>query len=306
MPAFRRAQIDRVPASRRAKVRNVTPRVLITAAIVACLSADSARAQSTPSLYERESSSQPPSNKLPELLTEIGLDQKLNEQLPLDLPFKDEAGHDVRLGQFFGKRPVILTLVYYECPMLCTQVLNGLTSALGVLSFNVGQEFDIVTVSFDPKETSELAAAKKKAYLERYKRPGAGNGWHFLTGDEKSIAALTKAVGFRYAYNSGIDQYAHVSGFMVVTPDGKLSRYFYGIEYGPRDVRLALIEAADQKIGTAVDQLLLYCFHYDPKSARYSLAIMRLVRTAGLATVLALVTGVLVLRRRDQSGRGEK
>jgi|GEM_PF-6389175 len=193
-------------------------------------------------MYERESSSQPPSNKLPELLTEIGLDQKLDTQLPLDLGFKDETGRDVRLGDFFGKRPVILTLVYYECPMLCTQVLNGLTSALGVLKFSVGEEFDIVTVSFDPKETPELAAGKKAAYLQRYNRPGAGKGWHFLTGDERSIAALTKAVGFRYAYNASIDQYAHVSGFMVLTPGGKLSRYFYGIEYGPRDVRLALID----------------------------------------------------------------
>jgi len=252
-------------------------------------------------LYERESSSQPPSNKLPELLTEIGLDQKLDAQVPLDLPFKDEAGRNVRLGDFFGKRPVILTLVYYECPMLCTQVLNGLASTLGVLTFNVGQEFDIVTVSFDPKETPALAAAKKAAYLDRYKRPGADKGWHFLTGGDKSIEALTKAVGFRYVYNQSIDQYAHVSGIMVLTPGGRLSRYFYGIEYGPRDLRLALIEAADQKIGTPVDQLLLYCFHYDPKSARYSLAIMRLVRTAGLTTVLALVAGVVAMKRRERA-----
>jgi len=278
----------------------VTSRVLTTAVIVACLSAGSAWAQSTPSLYERESSSQPPANKLPELLTEIGLDQKLNAQVPLELPFKDETGRDVRLGDFFGKRPVILTLVYYECPMLCTQVLNGLTSALGVLEFGVGQQFDIVTVSFDPKETPELAAAKKAAYLQRYKRANAESGWHFLTGDEKAIAALTKAVGFRYAYNASIDQYAHVSGIMVLTPAGRMSRYFFGIDYGPRDLRLALIEAADQKIGTPVDQLLLYCFHYDPKSARYSFAVMRLVRAAGVTTVLALVAGVLVLRRRER------
>jgi protein SCO1/2 len=276
-------------------------RAFLTVVIVTCLSAGAARAQSdTPSLYERQSSSQPPSNKLPELLTDIGLDQRLDAQVPLDLRFKDEAGRDVRLGDYFGRKPVILTLVYYECPMLCTQVLNGLTSALGVLSFTVGQEFDIVTVSFDPKETPELAAAKKAAYLDRYKRKGAGRGWHFLTGDERSIAALTKAVGFRYAYNASIDQYAHVSGIMVLTPEGRLSRYFYGIEYGPRDVRLALIEAADRRIGTPADQLLLYCFHYDPKSARYSLAIMRLVRTLGVATVLAMVGGIVVLRRRER------
>jgi protein SCO1/2 len=276
-------------------------RAFLTVVIVTCLTAGAARAQSdTPSLSERQSSSQPPSNKLPELLTDIGLDQQLDAQVPLDLRFRDEAGRDVRLGDYFGRKPVILTLVYYECPMLCTQVLNGLTSALGVLSFTVGQEFDIVTVSFDPKETPELAAAKKAAYLDRYKRGGAGRGWHFLTGDERSIAALTKAVGFRYAYNASIDQYAHVSGIMVLTPEGRLSRYFYGIEYGPRDVRLALIEAADRRIGTPADQLLLYCFHYDPKSARYSFAVMRLVRTLGVATVLGMVGGIVILRRRER------
>jgi protein SCO1/2 len=268
---------------------------------VTCLSAGAAGAQSdTPSLYERQSSSQPPSNKLPELLTDIGLDQRLDAQVPPDLRFRDEAGREVRLGDYFGTKPVILTLVYYECPMLCTQVLNGLTSALGVLSFSIGQEFDVVTVSFDPKETPELASAKKAAYVNRYKREGAGRGWHFLTGDERSIGALTKAVGFRYAYNASIDQYAHVSGIMVLTPEGRLSRYFYGIEYGPRDVRLALIEAADRRIGTPADQLLLYCFHYDPKSARYSFAIMRLVRTLGVATVLAMVGGIIILRRRER------
>jgi len=276
-------------------------RTFLTALIVTCLSAGAAGAQSdTPSLYERQSSSQPPSNKLPELLTDIGLDQRLDAQVPPDLRFRDEAGREVRLGDYFGTKPVILTLVYYECPMLCTQVLNGLTSALGVLSFSIGQEFDVVTVSFDPKETPELASAKKAAYVNRYKREGAGRGWHFLTGDERSIAALTKAVGFRYAYNASIDQYAHVSGIMVLTPEGRLSRYFYGIEYGPRDVRLALIEAADRRIGTPADQLLLYCFHYDPKSARYSFAIMRLVRTLGVATVLAMVGGIIILRRRER------
>jgi protein SCO1/2 len=280
-------------------------RTFLTALTVTCLSTGAAWAQSdTPSLYERQSSSQPPANKMPELLTEIGLDQHLDAQVPPDLPFKDETGRDVRLGDYFGRKPVILTLVYYECPMLCTQVLNGLTSALGVLSFTIGQEFDIVTVSFDPNETPELAAAKKAAYLDRYKREGAGRGWHFLTGSPRSIAALTKAVGFRYAYNASIDQYAHVSGIMVLTPEGRLSRYFYGIEYGPRDVRLALIEAADRRIGTPADQLLLYCFHYDPKSARYSFAVMRIVRTLGLATVLATAGTIVILRRREHGKNG--
>ena len=242
----------------------------------------------------------PPANRMPELLKEIGLDQRLDEQLPLDTPFKDESGRDVTLRRYFGDRPVVLTLVYYECPMLCTQVLNGLVSALGVLQFSIGKEFDVVTISFDPGETSTLAAAKKAAYIERYNRPGAQQGWHFLTGSAKSIAAVTKTVGFRYAYNPDVDQYAHVSGFMILTPDGRISRYFYGIEYGPRDIRLALIEAGDRKIGSVVDQLFLACFHYDPKTARYSFAIMRVVRGAGIVTVVAIAAGVFIMRRRER------
>lgn len=273
---------------------------LVVSLLAVLLGAATASAQPNgPSLYERQDASQPPANRMPQVLTEVGLDQRLNQQLPLELPFKDEQGRDVKLGDYFGRKPVILTLVYYECPMLCTQVLNGLTSALGVLKFSVGQEFDIVTVSFDPGETPELARAKKAAYIERYKREGAAQGWHFLTGTPRSIDALTKAVGFRYAYNASVDQYAHVSGIMVLTPEGRLSRYFYGIEYAPRDLRLALIEAADHRIGSPVDQLFLYCFHYDPKSAKYSLAVMRLVRGAGLLTLAAVVVGIVVMRRRD-------
>ena len=204
------------------------------------------------------------------------------------------------LGDYFGRRPVILVLAYYECPMLCTQVLNGLVSAIGVLNFSVGKEFDIVTVSFDPGETPELARGKKAAYIERYKRAGAEGGWHFLTGSQHSITQLTRAVGFRYAYNAEVDQYAHPSGIIVATPDGRLSRYFYGIEYGPRDLRLALIDAADGKIGSPVDQLLLACFHYDPKSGKYSLAIMRFVQAAGILTVVGIGLTILMLRRRDR------
>ena len=242
----------------------------------------------------------PPAGAMPTLLQDIGLDQKLNEPLPLTLKFTDEQGREVTLGDYFGRRPVILVLAYYECPMLCTQVLNGLASAIGVLNFSVGKEFEIVTVSFDPGETPELARGKKAAYIERYKREGAEGGWHFLTGSQHSITQLTRAVGFRYAYNAEVDQYAHPSGIMVATPDGRLSRYFYGIEYGPRDLRLALIEAADRKIGSPVDQLLLACFHYDPKSGKYSLAIMRLVQTAGILTVVAIGLTILMLRRRDR------
>ena len=245
----------------------------------------------------------PPASEMPRLLTEIGLDQRLNEPLPLDVPFRDEDGREVTLARYFGRRPVILTLVYYECPMLCTQVLNGVVSALGVLRFSIGEEFDVVTISFDPGETPELAAAKKAAYVKRYNRPGAERGWHFLTGSPRAIKAVTEAVGFRYAYNEGVDQYAHVSGFMVLTPEGRLSRYFYGIEYGPRDIRLALVEAADGRIGSPVDQLLLYCFHYDPRSGRYSLAIMRVVRAAGVLTVGLIVGTIIVMRRRERGQR---
>ena len=208
----------------------------------------------------------------------------------------------VTLGDYFGRRPVILTLVYYECPMLCTQVLNGLTSALSVMNFTVGKDFDIVTVSFDPGETPELARAKKAAYLERYKRDGAGEGWHFLTGEPREISALTRAVGFRYAYNAEVDQYAHASGMMVLTPDGRLSHYFFGIEYAPRDLRLALIDAGERRIGSAVDQLLLACFHYDPKSGKYSLAIMKLIRMAGIVTLAAIGGVIVLLRRRERRG----
>ena len=251
---------------------------------------------------ERITEAVPPAGAMPTLLQDIGLDQKLNETLPLSLAFKDEQGRDVRLGDYFGTRPVILALVYYECPMLCTQVLNGLVSAIGTLNFSVGREFDVVAVSFDPGETPELARGKKAAYVERYKRAGSEAGWHFLTGTQHSITQLTRAVGFRYAYNADVDQYAHASGVMVVTPEGRLSHYFYGIEYGPRDLRLALIDAADRRIGSPVDQLLLACFHYDPKSGKYSLAIMRIVQGAGILTVAGIGLTILRLRRRDRRG----
>jgi protein SCO1/2 len=257
-----------------------------------------------PSMYERQDASQPPANRLPALLMDVGIDQKLGTKLPLELPFTDEQGRTVKLGDYFGRRPVILTLVYYECPMLCTQVLNGLASTIGVLKFNVGQEFDIVTVSFNPKETPDLAQAKKASYLARYKREGAGSGWHFLTGTQHSIESLTGRVGFRYAYNPSVDQYAHASGIMVLTPDGELSRYFFGIEYAPRDLQLALIESSDRRIGSLVDQLPLFCFHYDPAKARYTFTIMRLVRGAGLVTVFAIVAGIVVLRRRERRPLG--
>jgi protein SCO1 len=255
-----------------------------------------------PAPGERVGAGVPSAAAVPELLQEVGLDQRLNAQIPLGLTFKDESGRTVKLGDYFGKRPVILTLNYFECPMLCTEVLNGLTSALGTMNFSIGKEFEVVTVSFDPRDTPELAAAKKANYVARYKREGAAAGWHFLTGNEPEISMLTRAVGFRYAYNKAAAQYAHASGIMVLTPEGRLSHYFYGIEYGPRDLRLSLIEAADHKIGSPVDQLLLACFHYDPSTGRYSLAVMRAVRAAGLATLLMIGGAVVIMRRRERKG----
>ena len=244
-----------------------------------------------------------PSSQVPVALSKVSFEQRLNEQLPLDLEFKDESGRTVKLGEFYGRKPVVLTFVYYECPMLCTQVLNGLESSLRVLNESVGKEFDVVTVSFDPKETPVLAAGKKKAYLERYKRPEAEQGWHFLTGDQASIDALTRAAGFNYSWDEATHQFAHASGIVVTTPAGKVSRYFFGIEYAPRDVKFALIESSNEKIGTLADKLLLYCYHYDPTTGNYGFVAMRAVRIGGAVTILALVGFVFVSLRRDSNGQ---
>jgi protein SCO1/2 len=241
-----------------------------------------------------------PATAIPRGLEGVGIDQLLDHQIPLDLVFRDEAGRPVRLGDYLGRRPAILALVYYDCPMLCTQVLNGLVSALNVVSFDAGKEFDVIAVSFDPREKPADAAAKKSAYLSRYKRAGAEAGWHFLTGERASIDALTQAVGFRYRYNADLDQFAHASAIYVLTADGRLSRYFFGIEYAPKDLRLGLIEAAGNRIGTPIDQLLLYCFHYDPTSGKYGAVIMNIVRLAGVVTVLALAVSIWAMSRRGR------
>jgi len=278
-------------------------RAVLLIVAFAAVTPSASRAQDLgPAPGERVGAGVPSAAGMPELLQEVGLDQKLNAQIPLNLTFKDESGRTVKLGDYFGKRPVILTLNYFECPMLCTEVLNGLTGALTTLNFSIGKDFDVVTVSFNPRDTPELASAKKANYVRRYRRDGAAEGWHFLTGNEPEISVLTRAVGFRYAYNKAVGEYAHASGIMVVTPDGRLSRYFYGIEYGPRDLKLALMESADRKIGSPVDQLLLACFHYDPASGKYSLAVMRVVRTAGVATLLMIGGTVVMLRRRERRG----
>ncbi len=236
---------------------------------------------------------------LPSQLEGVGIDQHMDAQVPVDLTFRDETGKTVVFGDLLGGKPTILNLVYYECPMLCTLVLNGLLSSLRALPFEVGKEFNIVTLSIDPGEGPELAAAKKKNVLAEYRRVGAEAGWRFLTGDEASIRRLAGAVGFRYTYDEETDLYAHAAGIVILTPRGKVARYFYGIDYAPRDVRLALIEASQNKIGTVVDQLLLFCYQYDPKSGKYSAATMKLVRTGAILTVLALVTFILLARRRE-------
>jgi protein SCO1/2 len=235
----------------------------------------------------------------PPILRDVGITQRLGNQLPLDALFLDEAGRPVRLGQYFGTRPVVLVLAYYNCPMLCTQVFNGLVSALRVLNFDAGKEFEVVAVSFDPRDRPPDAAAKKKAYVDEYGRPGAAAGWHFLTGGAGSIERVTTAAGFRYKYDESTGQFAHASAITVATPGGRLSRYFYGIEYAPRDLRLGLIEASGNRIGSPVDQILLYCYHYDPKVGKYGAVVMNMVRLGGVAAVLILSTFLTIMWRRD-------
>jgi len=239
----------------------------------------------------------PPANVRPPGLKNVGIEQRLDEQIPPDLTFRDETGKLVQLGDYFGKKPIILNLVYYQCPMLCGEVLSGLESALRVLKFDVGKEFDVLTVSFDPKETPEMAAAKKAEYLKRYGRPGADQGWHFLTGPASSIDVLTKAAGFQYQYDPKTGQFAHSTAIMVLTPEGKISQYYYGVEFAPKDLRLGLIQASDSKIGTVVDQVLLYCYHYNPDTGKYGAVISRVLQLAGGATVLILGTFLIVMFR---------
>ncbi len=242
----------------------------------------------------------------PEVLRKVGFDQCLDGQVPLDAQFTDEAGKAVKLGDYFGEKPVILVLAYFRCPMLCTLVLNGLADAMKGMPFTAGKEFNVLTVSFDPRETPELAAAKKKNYLAKYGRPEAADGWHFLTGKKEAIDALTNAVGFRYVYDAKEDQFIHTSGIMVLTPSGKISRYYYGISFPARDLRLGLIEASAHKIGTPTDQVLLYCFHYDPATGKYSMSVLNFVRAGGVATVVALAGMVWFLMRWEGRKRGKR
>ncbi len=236
----------------------------------------------------------------PAVLRDVGFDQRLGAEAPLDLPFRDETGRAVTLRDYTGATPIVLVPAYYECPMLCTLVLNGVVSALRALPFDVGREFRVVTLSFNPAERHTLAAAKKATMLEQYRRPGAESGWHFLTGDEASIRPTMEAIGFRYAWDPAVKQYAHASGIVVLTPGGRVSHYFYGVEFPPRDLRLALVEASHERIGSIVDQLLLFCFHYDPATGRYGRVALNAVRAGGVLTLAALAVFLVVMLRRDR------
>lgn len=243
----------------------------------------------------------PPASVRPPYLENVGIEQRLDAQVPADLAFVDDAGRTVKLGDYFGKKPLILNLVYFNCTMLCGEALAGLTGSMKMIKFNVGDEFDVITVSFNPRETTQEAAAKKVDYLKRYGRPGAASGWHFLTGSAESINALTKAVGFQYQYDAARNQYAHATAIMVLTPQGHISRYFYGVDFPPKDLRMGLVEASQEKIGNAVDQVLLYCYHYDPATGKYGAVVSNMLKLGGAATILFLAVLLFVLFRLDRS-----
>jgi len=251
-----------------------------------------------------------PAGVRPPVLKDVGIDQLLNSQVQLDLEFRDESGRTVKLAEYFKDKPVVLSLVYYDCPQLCTQVLTGLLGTLKTLPMTPGKDFINLTVSFDPRETPELAAAKKAEYVRRLNKPGVEEGWHFLTGDERAIQSLTKAVGFRFVWDPVTKQYAHASGLIVLTPQGKVSRYMYGIgsspvlggppEFSPRDLRFGLLDASGGKIGSLVDQVILYCYMYDPERGTYGLVMMRVLRIFAGMTLATLVALFLYLRRKEK------
>lgn len=243
----------------------------------------------------------PPANTRPPRLENVGIDQHLDAQVPPGLSFRDESGMAVHLGDYFGSKPLILNLVYYNCTMLCGEALAGLASAMRLVKFDVGNQFDVITVSFDPRETPEMAAAKKLDYVKRYGRPNAAAGWHFLTGDADSINALTKTVGFQYQYDEKSHQYAHATAIMVLTPQGRISRYFYGVDFPPKDLRLGLVEASENKIGNPVDAVLLYCYHYDPQTGKYGAMVGNILKLAAGATILLLGGLLWILWRLDRA-----
>jgi protein SCO1/2 len=257
------------------------------------LTADALGAQTVPGNVS------PPAATMPPGLVNVGFEPPLNGQLPLDLAFRDETGRGVQLREYFGQKPVVLAFVYYNCPMLCDQVQQGVVGALRMLSFNPGRDYEVVFISFDSRETPELAAEKKKKSLAHFRRPDTGSGWHFLTGPKESIEAAAKAANFRFTFDAKSNLFAHASGVLILTPDGRISRYFYGVEYPGRDMRLGLVDSSAGKIGTPIDHVLLYCYHYDPSAAVYSASILKIVRLGGILTILSLVGGIWISRRRE-------
>jgi protein SCO1/2 len=246
------------------------------------------------------------SKTMPAQLQNVGFDPRLNAQIPLDLQFVDENGSNVELRDYFNQKPVVLAFVYYGCPMLCNQVEQGVVGSLRMLSFTPGRDYEVVFVSFDPRESADMAAQKKKAALAHFNRPETASGWHFLTGAKESIDAATKAANFRYSFDTKNNLFAHASGILLLTPEGRISRYFYGVEYPGRDMRLGLVDASAGKIGTPIDRALLFCYQYDPSSATYSTSILKIIRLGGILTVLCIVGGILIFRRRDAIQAGTR
>jgi protein SCO1 len=250
-------------------------------------------AQTIPSSTGQTASSMPPA------LVNVGFEPPLDGQMPLDVAFRDETGRSVRLREYFGQKPVVLAFVYYSCPMLCDQVEQGVVGSLRMLSFNPGRDYEVVFVSFDSRETPQMAAAKKKSALSHFNRPETAGGWHFLVGSQESVDAVTHAANFRYNFNEKTNVFAHASGVMILTPGGRISRYFYGVEYPGRDMRLGLVDASAGKIGSPIDHALLFCYQYDPAAATYSASVLKIMRLAAVLTVLCLVGAILIFRRRD-------
>src|ERR1700730_6349687 len=268
-------------------------RATIATIAVLLVSGGIARSQAVPSNIGVTSTT------MPAQLKNVGFDPQLNAQIPLDLPFVDENGSNVQLRDYFKQKPVVLAFVYYGCPMLCNQVEQGVVGALRMLSFTPGRDYDVVFVSFDPRESPDMAGQKKKAALAHFRRPETASGWHFLTGTKENIDVATKAANFRYSFDTKNNLFAHASGIMLLTPDGRISRYFYGVEYPGRDMRLGLVDASAGKIGTPIDHVLLFCYQYDPSSATYSASILKIIRLGGILTILCIVGGILIFRRRD-------
>ncbi len=264
----------------------------ISGAFALLLAATVANAQAAPDAG-------PAAQTMPPILRNVGFEPTLNAHLPLDLPFRDEAGRNVQLREYFTKKPVVLALVYYGCPMLCNQTEQGVVGALRMLSFNPGSDYEVVFVSFDPRESPDMAAQKKETAMTHFRRPETADGWHFLTGSKESIDALTKGANFRYSFDEKSNLFSHASGIMLLTPDGRISRYFYGVEYPARDLRLGLVDASAGKIGSPVDRALLFCYQYDPTSARYSASILKIIRLGGILTILCMVAAFVIFRRRD-------